>query len=197
VEPLDGVPQPGARHGDPERAARRADQFLGQRSLPGAVHARLSGASGNERPGPARGDLRDLARSVIARAHSAQEWSRVCASTARAEPLKVFDSPCRHPSVSRRRPSRPICSNDNQPELPLAAASRKRFSTVIEPAAAARRAIARRVRPSPVPDHVRLVLTLELRRELAEKLSLKAIKSERNIEAIIIGLIDAAAKQWR
>jgi len=48
-----------------------------------------------------------------------------------------------------------------------------------------------------VPDHVRLVLTLELRRELAEKLSLKAIKSERNIEAIVIALIEAAARQWR
>jgi hypothetical protein len=44
---------------------------------------------------------------------------------------------------------------------------------------------------------VRFVLTLELRRELAEKLSLRAIKSERNIEAIVIGLIEAAAKQWR
>jgi len=47
-----------------------------------------------------------------------------------------------------------------------------------------------------VLDHVRLVLTLELRRELAEKLSLKAIKSERNIEVIIIGLIEAAARRW-
>ena len=45
-----------------------------------------------------------------------------------------------------------------------------------------------------MPDHVRLVLTLELRRELAEKLSLKAIKSERNIEAIVIALIEAAAR---
>jgi len=74
---------------------------------------------------------------------------------------------------------------------------RKRPSTVLEPAVAARLAIARRAKPSPIPDHVRLVLTLELRRELAEKLSLKAIKSERNIEAIVIGLIEAAAKQWR
>jgi hypothetical protein len=47
-----------------------------------------------------------------------------------------------------------------------------------------------------VPDHVRLLLTLELRRELAEKLSLKAIKSERNIEAITLGLIETAAKRW-
>jgi len=44
---------------------------------------------------------------------------------------------------------------------------------------------------------VRLILTLELRRELAEKLSLKAIKSERNIDAIVIDLIEEAAKQWR
>jgi len=28
-------------------------------------------------------------------------------------------------------------------------------------------------------------------------LSLKAIKSERNIEAIVIALIEAAARQWR
>jgi len=28
-------------------------------------------------------------------------------------------------------------------------------------------------------------------------LSLKAIKSERNIQAIVIGLIEIAAKQWR
>ena len=48
-----------------------------------------------------------------------------------------------------------------------------------------------------MPDHARLVLTLELRRELAEKLSLKAIKSERNIEAIVIALIEAAAKRLR
>ena len=71
------------------------------------------------------------------------------------------------------------------------------MSTVLEPAVAARLAVARRAKPSSVPDHVRLILTLELRRELAEKLSLKAIKSERNIEAIVIGLIEAAAKRWR
>ena len=41
------------------------------------------------------------------------------------------------------------------------------------------------------------MLTLELHRELAEKLSERAIRQERNIEAIIIGLIEAAAKQWR
>jgi len=48
-----------------------------------------------------------------------------------------------------------------------------------------------------VPDHVGLVLTLELRRELAEKLSQQAIRSERNIEAIVISLIEAAVKRWQ
>jgi len=48
-----------------------------------------------------------------------------------------------------------------------------------------------------MPDHVRLVLTLELRRELAEKLSEWAIREERNIEAIVIALIEEAAKRWR
>ena len=48
-----------------------------------------------------------------------------------------------------------------------------------------------------MPDHVWLVLTLELRRELAEKLSERAIREERNIEAIIIALLEAAAKRWR
>ena len=68
---------------------------------------------------------------------------------------------------------------------------------MLEPETAARSAVSRRAKPSSIPGYVRLLLTLELRRELAEKLSLKAIKSERNIEAIIIALIEAAAKRWQ
>jgi len=84
-----------------------------------------------------------------------------------------------------------------QPELSLTAALKRRTAGVLAPDVAARIAVARRAKPSPVPDHVRLVLTLELRGELAEKLSLQAIKSERNIEAIVIALIEEAAKRWR
>jgi len=47
------------------------------------------------------------------------------------------------------------------------------------------------------PKIVIAVPTLELRRELAEKLSERAIREERNIEAIVVALIEAAAKQWR
>jgi len=100
--------------------------------------------------------------------------------------------------LSKQRQARPNRSGVEQPELPLAATPKKRLSTVLlDPAAAAKVAVARRAKPSAVPDHVRLVFTLELRRELAEKLSLKAIKSERNVEAIVVALIEAAAKQWR
>jgi hypothetical protein len=38
---------------------------------------------------------------------------------------------------------------------------------------------------------------LELRRDLAEKLSEMVIREERNIEAIILALIEAAAKKWQ
>jgi hypothetical protein len=44
---------------------------------------------------------------------------------------------------------------------------------------------------------VRLIVTLELRRGLAEKLSERAIREEQNIEAIVVALIDAAAKRRR
>jgi hypothetical protein len=93
--------------------------------------------------------------------------------------------------VRRRRPDR---SGFEQPELPLKAAKRR---PVLEQETAARIAIARRAKPSGIPGYVRLLLTLELRRELAEKLSLRAINSERNIEAIILALIEAAAKKWQ
>jgi hypothetical protein len=95
--------------------------------------------------------------------------------------------------AKRRRPDR---SGIDQPELPLVAAPRRRSRSVLEPEQAAKLAVARRAKPSPVPDHVRLALTLELRRELAEKLSARAIREEQNIEAIVIALIEAAAKRW-
>ena|SRR5215467_8204282 len=98
--------------------------------------------------------------------------------------------------MAKRRKA-PNATSVHQPELPLAATPKRPPSGVLPPEAAARLAIARRAKPSSVPDHVRLVLTLELRRELAEKLSERAIREERNIEAIVIALIEEAAKRWR
>ena len=94
--------------------------------------------------------------------------------------------------MSRRKKASPEAS-DGQPELPLASGLKRR---VLAPEVAARVAVSRRAKPSPIPGYVRLLLTLEVRRELAEKLSLRAIKTEENIEAIIIGLIETAAKRW-
>jgi hypothetical protein len=44
---------------------------------------------------------------------------------------------------------------------------------------------------------VRLVLTLEIRQALAEQLSAKAIRSGKNLEAIVIDMLEAGAKKWR
>ena len=94
--------------------------------------------------------------------------------------------------VSRRR--RSDRTGTEQPEL-LVAGPKKR-PRLLEPEVAARIAVSRRAKPSAIPGYVKLLLTLEFRRELAEKLSLRAIKSKRNIEAIILALIEAAAKKW-
>ena len=99
--------------------------------------------------------------------------------------------------MGRPRRTRSDRSDAQQPELPLAAAPKRRSGGVLEPEEAARLAIARRAKPGAPLGYVRLVLTLELRRELAEKLSERAIREERNIEAIVIALLEAAAKRWR
>jgi len=59
-------------------------------------------------------------------------------------------------------------------------------SVVRTPAAAAKLAIARRAKPSPVPGHVKLTLTLEVERKLAERLSARSIREGKNIEAVVI-----------
>jgi hypothetical protein len=42
---------------------------------------------------------------------------------------------------------------------------------------------------------VRLVLTLELRRALAEQLSAEAIRAGKNLEAIVIHMLEAGGRQ--
>ena len=46
--------------------------------------------------------------------------------------------------------------------------------------------IARRAKPSVVPGHVKLTLTLDMRRDLAERLSARAIRDGVNLEAAVI-----------
>ena len=93
--------------------------------------------------------------------------------------------------VSRRRTAR----RNDQPELPLPAAPKRRPPAGVDPEEAAKVAIARRAKPGAPPDHVRLVLTLELRRALAERLSAQAIRSGKNLEAVVIDMLEAGAEE--
>ena len=97
--------------------------------------------------------------------------------------------------MSRRRRTRSHQQTLDQPDLSLTAAPKRRPRT-LAPETAARIAVSRRAKPSSIPGYVRLLLTLELRRELAEKLSERAIREERNTEAIVIKLLEAATKRW-
>ena len=67
----------------------------------------------------------------------------------------------------------------------------------LAPEDAAKRAVAHRAKPGAPPGHVRIVLTLDLRRGLAEHLSAEAIRSGRNLEAVVIDLLEGGAKQQR
>jgi len=83
----------------------------------------------------------------------------------------------------------------DQPELPLAGAPKGPADHGVGPEQAAKLAIARRAKPGAPPGHVRLILTLELRLALAERLSAEAIRSGKNLEAIVIDMLEAGAKQ--
>ena len=78
-------------------------------------------------------------------------------------------------------------------QLPLAAPVANVRPRNVDPEAAAKITIQRRAKASTVPGHVRLVLTLELPRGLAERLSAKGIREEKNLEAIVVEILDAGA----
>src|SRR5262245_9318673 len=80
-----------------------------------------------------------------------------------------------------RQPSRQ--GRDTPQQLPLVAPVAKVRPRNVDPEAAAKIAIQRRAEPSTVPGHVRLVLTLELPRELAERLSARSIREGRTSKA--------------
>src|SRR5262244_3254631 len=88
-----------------------------------------------------------------------------------------------------RQPSRQ--ERDTPQQLPLVAPVANVRPRNVDPEAVAKIAIQRRAKPSAVPGRVKLVFTLELRRALAERLSAKAIREGKNLEAIIIELLEA------
>jgi hypothetical protein len=95
--------------------------------------------------------------------------------------------------MSRRHSSQPQGDTREGPEqLPLVASPKPRAG--VEPEQAAKVAVARRARPSALPDHVRLTLTLDVPRALAERLSARAIREARNLEAAVIAILKAASR---
>jgi hypothetical protein len=97
--------------------------------------------------------------------------------------------------MARSRRARSDRSDAQQPELPLPPPSKSRSGRILEPRQAATVAIAPRAKLGAPPDHVRLVLTLELRMALAELLSEKAIRAGKNLEAVVIDMLEAGAKR--
>ena len=99
--------------------------------------------------------------------------------------------------MKRRRPRATPSgrTSADQPELPLASAPKGPAGPGVDPEQAAKLAIARRAKPGAPPGHVRLMLTLELRLALAEQLSAEAIRSGKNLEAIVIDMLEAGVKR--
>jgi len=97
--------------------------------------------------------------------------------------------------MSRHRATRQPARHerDTPQQLPLVAPVAKVRPRNVDPEAVAEIAIQRRAKPSGVPGRVKLVFTLELRRALAERLSAKAIREGKNLEAIIIEILEAGA----
>jgi hypothetical protein len=90
--------------------------------------------------------------------------------------------------VSRRRQRRD--SEEGPEQLPLPSSpSTPKARTRIPPEVAAREYIKRRAKPSVVPGHVKLTFTLDLPRELAERLSAQAIREGVNLDAVILEIL--------
>ena len=98
-----------------------------------------------------------------------------------------------------RRRSKPTPRASDQEELnfkePAATTKPPRMSTDTEKAA--RLAIARRAQPAGTNDTVRLTVTIYLSRRQAERLAARAIRGEKNLEALLSEILEAAATDVR
>ena len=95
-----------------------------------------------------------------------------------------------------RRPARERSEGEQLP-LPTPTAPKSRQRIKRAPEQAARVYIARRAKPSVVPGHVKLTMTLDMRRELAERRSARAIRGDVNLEAVVIELLGASVAKER
>jgi len=77
--------------------------------------------------------------------------------------------------------------------LPAPAAPKPRRTALKTPEDAARIAVRRRTKPSAVPGNVRLVLNLDIPRELAERLSARVIREGKNFDALVLEALEVGA----
>jgi hypothetical protein len=98
--------------------------------------------------------------------------------------------------VSRRR-ARPRRAGEEHEQLSLPSAPPTKSRKIPAPELVAKTYIARRAKPSVVPGHVKLTFTLDIPRELAEGLSARAIREGRNLEAVVVDVLngDAAGRR--
>src|SRR5215831_17379574 len=98
--------------------------------------------------------------------------------------------------MSARRPTAKAPGRTEQLVLPIPAPppkeTPKRGGRPRAPEAAAKDYIRRRAKPSVVPGHVKLVFTLDMSRDLAERLSSQAIREGINMEAVILDILAKA-----
>lgn len=78
---------------------------------------------------------------------------------------------------------------------PAAPSARKPSRAPAEPAQAATAAMAHEARPIPSsPDKVKLTLNVSLSREQAERLTAKAIREGKNLEALVAEILEAVSE---
>jgi hypothetical protein len=87
--------------------------------------------------------------------------------------------------MARRRSPGRAPEQFSLPEPPPA----KRKGVVPTPEQIAKGAVAKRGKPSAVAGNVKLTMTFDLKRALAERLSARAIRAGVSVEAVILGLV--------
>ena len=93
--------------------------------------------------------------------------------------------------MNRRRPTR---EDPEQLPLPSPPTPKPRRRSLV-PEDAAKNYIRRRAKPSVVPGHVKLTFTLDLPREVAERLSARAIREGINLDAVLADILGKSGEQ--
>src|SRR5262245_47381215 len=95
------------------------------------------------------------------------------------------------PPMSPRSPRPRRNRREQEPaQLPLPAPPAKTRGP-LTPEQAAKVAVSRRAKASTVPGHVKLVLTLDMERSLAEKLSARAVREGQNLDGVVVAILRA------